>query len=248
MRYESAAICVTTTVVVVSNLKKMKKTPLLLIFAFLFSCAQNPKLGKDKINFKKFSLKIDVHAFYEEQIEIYKKIMASYDQGNTDESYLNTLLENYKSVERIDTLHTANNEYLLLYEMQGMETKDTLATFGAIKFEQLDMISNNEHEFQSLRAISFSYKDNRKNFEMLKRELAIEYGSPEIIKTSEREVYKWVDENFITLITLDIEKEDDVEAYYNAVYFLINRKKSDKLKISFPNISGYWNIDWGLVL
>ncbi|MGJ8549062.1 hypothetical protein [Winogradskyella wichelsiae] len=227
----------------------MKKIlTLLIFFAFLFSSAQNPELGKTKINLKNFPLQIDVHHFYKEQIETYNKSLELYNQGKTDEAYSNKLLKNYKNVEGIDTLYIADSEYLLLYEMQGMETKDTLATFGDIKFEQLNMISNNDNEFQSLRAVSFSYKDDKKNFKALKTVLEKEYGSPKLIKTNESEIYRWLDKDFIMLITLVTQKENDIETYYYANYFLINRNESDKLKTNFKKISGYWNIDWNLVL
>ncbi|SFW61479.1 hypothetical protein [Cellulophaga fucicola] len=227
----------------------MRKILLLcILFSFLFSCSQNIELGKNKIDLKKFPLKIDVHYFYKEQIETHKKSLELYSQGKIDEAYSNELLKNYKSVESIDTLHIKDNEYLLLYEMQGMQTKDTLATFGNIKFEQLNMISNNENEFQSLRAVSFSYKDDKNNFKELIKALETEYGSPEIIKANESEIYKWSNKDFIVLITLVIQKENDIDSYYNSNYFLIKRSESNKLKTHFPKISGYWNIDWNLVL
>ena len=227
----------------------MKKIPLLLIiFNLLFSYAQSPELGKTKINLKNFSLKTDVNHFYKEQIETYNKYLELYRQGTPTEAQLNALLKNYKSVEGIDSLYISSSNYLLLYEMQGMETKDTLATFEDIKFEQLNMISNNDNEFQSLRAVSFSYKDDKNNFKELKTVLETEYGSPEIIETNESKMYKWCDKDFIRLITLVIETENDIETYYKANYFLINRSESEKLKENFPKISGYWDIDWNLVL
>ncbi|QCE40360.1 hypothetical protein [Psychroserpens sp. NJDZ02] len=227
----------------------MKRVSLLFtFFTFLFSCAQNIELGKTKIDLKKFPLNIDVHYFYKEQIETYNKSLELYDQGKTDEAYSNELLKNYKGVEGIDTLHIKDSEYLLIYEMQGMQTKDTLATFGNIKFEQLNMISNNDNEFQSLRAESFSYKDDKKNFKDLITVLETEYGSPTVFKANESEIYKWSNKDIIVLITLVIQTENDIESYYYSNFFLIKRSESNKLKRDFSKISGYWDLDWNLLL
>ena len=153
----------------------MKKIIVLtLFFVFIFtiqSCGQNPELGKTTIDLKTFSTKFNVNDFYKSQIEIHKKSLELYSHGKTKEAFSRELLKNYKFVENIDTLSIDKEKYLLLYIMRGMGTKDTLATFGNIQFQKLDMIANEKNEFQSLRATSWAYKDNKKNFNTLKKYL-----------------------------------------------------------------------------
>ena len=224
----------------------MGKIILTLFFVFNFTmqfCGQNPELGNSKIDLKTFSVKFNVNDFYKNQIETHKKSLEFYSQGKTKEAFSKELLKDYKFVENVDTLSIDKDKYLLLYLMKGMDTKDTLATFGSIRFQKLDMITNEKKYFQSLRATSWAYKDNKKNFNNLKNELQNTYGNPKIIvETFEHgEYYEWVTKDFVVNLTVDIDEESDGKISFATKLYLTDKNEYEKLKSNvFGKTKYYW--------
>ena len=207
---------------------------LTLFFVFIFtiqSCGQNPELGENKIDLKTFSVKFNVNGFYKNQIETHKKSLELYSQGKTKDAFSKELLKNYKFVENIDTLSIDKDKYMLMYIMRGMDTKDTLATFGNIRFQKLDMISNEKNEFQSLRATSWTYNDKKNNFNTLKDELQNIHGKPNVIKETfeHGEYYQWTTKDFVVSLTVDKNEERNENMSYSAQLYLTAKSEYENL-------------------
>ncbi|WP_118976081.1 hypothetical protein [Taibaiella koreensis] len=222
-----------------------KLATLSLLFIFIFAipvCGQHPELGKKIIDLKTFSVKFNVYEFYKNQIETHQKSLALYSQRKTKEAFSEELLKDYKFLENIDTLFVDNNIYLLLYEMKGMNTKDTLATFEGIRFQKLDMAANDKNEFQSLRATSETYKDDKKNFYALKHKLENVYGKPQIIEETLQhgEYYEWVTDDFIINLTLGKDEGENGVMSFPAKLYLTKKSEYENLKANFIGKSKYY--------
>ncbi|MFC6267837.1 hypothetical protein [Frigoriflavimonas asaccharolytica] len=225
-------------------MKKLFKLSILFVFIFTMkSCAQNPELGKDIIDLKTFPISFNANDFYKNQIKIHKKSRELLSQGKFEESVSDELLKNYKFVEKIDTLSIDDNVPLLYYGMEGMATKDTLAIFEGIKFEKIEMFTNISNVFQSLRAISYAYKDGKKNFNTLKQKLEIEYGKPKIIKENleHKEYYEWTTEDLVINLILNVEDEKDNDKSFVAELYLTNKKEYENFK---NNVIGKTKYYW----
>lgn len=221
----------------------------LILFIFVFASvmfsAQYLELGKDKINLETFKMPFDVNGFYKKQLGLSKEMTELFDQDKMDTPAYDKLLKQYKFVEGIKTIDVSDTKKLLLYEMKATNTKDTLAYFGNVKFQKLEMISNQKNEFQSLRAESFSYKDEKKNFENLKNILVKRFGNPQKIDSdnfAEKEYFLWKTKDFVYILSLKIETEKDVPKYYYSDLYIIDGKNFEDLKTSFGKIPMYWNL------
>ncbi|SKB59442.1 hypothetical protein SAMN05660477_00098 [Soonwooa buanensis] len=218
---------------------------IIVVFASVMFSAQHLELGKDKINLENFKMPFDVNSFYKKQLELNKKTTELLEQDKMDTPAYDKLLKQYKFVEGIKTIDVSDTKKLLLYEMKSINTKDTLAFFGNVKFQKLEMISNQKNEFQSLRAVSFSYKDNKKNYEHLKNILVKKFGNPQKIDSdnfAEKEYFLWKTKDFVYILSLKIETEKDVPKYYYSDLYIINGENFEDLKMSFNKIYNYWNL------
>lgn len=220
-------------------MRKLTAVSLLFIFIFSFqSRGQNPELGKDIIDLETFSIKFNVNDFYKSQIKTHKKSRALYARGKTEQAFSEELLKDHKSVENLDTLHLDSNKYLLLYEMKGMATKDTLATYGNVRFQRLDMVTNEKNKFQSLRAISSTYKDDKKNFNALKDILEKSYGKPQIIKETfeHKEYYEWTTEELVISLILKSDGNTD----FDSNLYLTDKREYENLKSNLIGKTKYY--------
>lgn len=227
----------------------MKKIiELSVLFTLIFtikSCGQNPELGKDKIDLKSFSLKFNANDFYKDQIVNYNKSKELLSQGKFEESVSDELLKNYKFVESIDTLLMKDKNPMLHYGMKGMATKDTLATFDDIRFQKIEMFTDKANIFQSLRAISYTYKDGMKNFNSLKEQLEMAYGKPLIVKanSNHKEYYEWKTKDLVFNLILKVEVEKDGKQSSIADLYLTKKSEYEYFKTNVIGKTKYYWFD-----
>ncbi|WP_300671157.1 hypothetical protein [Soonwooa sp.] len=218
---------------------------LVLIFVSLTFSAQHLELGKDKINLESFKMPFDVNSFYKKQFELNKKTLELMEKDKMETPMFDKLMKQYKFVDGITTIDVSDTKKLLLYEMKATNTRDTLAYFGNVKFQKLEMISNQKNEFLSLRAVSNSFNDNKKNYEHLKSLLVNKFGNPQKIDSEnfvEKEYFQWKTKDFVYILSLKIETENDVLKYYYSDLYLISAKDYENLKANFGKIPVYWNL------
>ncbi|MDR2272055.1 MAG: hypothetical protein LBF27_14210 [Sphingobacterium sp.] len=171
------------------------------IIILSLSCAI-PQLGKQLVNLETFDLNFDVDRFYSPEIETAKLYSAQRDEilaGKKEEEFGDKLIDPWSfetiAVDSVfvDDIFAPSKQLVgLQYNMKSHTLGDSLALYGNMHFEGLNMMRSKEGNFMAL--VATKENENEEAFRTLLARLEKKYGKAKITEKDffgGYNVYSW---------------------------------------------------------